>query len=440
MSERELRDLRTQLDKAVQKDRTKDALEILTQLETREPSNARWPHRRGDILRRQGSKAEAVNAYERATDLYAEAGFVARAVAMAKTILLLDGARTDILARVDTTRAQEIHREKRVPTAITGVGQASLLQVAAEHEGKAAKIARIELSPGLKSQDIVLAGTEISIDLDLSEMEVGARPVLTATPVRGEDGPSAESLAVMPLFSLFAQVPKTALDALATGSELVELDDKAVVITKGDPADALYAIVEGCARVEVPGVTDKAPVLLVEGELFGESCLLENEPRNADVVVFGQLVALRIPKTVVVGAVREHPEVGDILFELLTRRLVGNLLQTSPLFSAFDTKTRREVARLFQVLRVPRGTFILQEGTQADGLYLPLSGRFDVDDGTSIVTGGIVGQQSLLAGEFSTNTVRAGTEMAVLRLPAAGFLGLAAQYPPVLEHLASLGP
>lgn len=440
MSEKELRDLRTQLEKAVQRDRTKEALEILTQLETREPSNARWPHRRGDILRKTGAKADAVKAFERATDLYAQAGFVARAVAMAKTILLLDASRTDILDRVDTTRAQELHKQNRIPTAITGVGQASLLQAAKQLEPRSSGVPRSEPSAPLETRGILSAGKELDIDLDLSELEVGARPAHGGAPTALTDGPSAESLAVMPLFSLFAQVPKDALHALATGSELVERSDKDVVVRRGDPADALYAIVEGCARVEVPGLVDKAPVLLVEGEIFGESCLFENEPRNADVVVFGQLVALRIPREVVVRAVREFPAVGDVLFELLTRRLVGNLLQTSPLFSAFDTKTRREVARLFQVHRVPRGTFVLQEGLQADGLYIPLSGRFEVDDGTSVAPGGVVGQDSLLAREFSEHTVRAANEMAVLRLPADAFGALAAQYPPVLAHLASLGP
>lgn len=438
MSEKELHDLRTQLEKALQKERTKEALELLQQLETREPSNARWPHRRGDILRRAGSKAEAVKAFERATDLYAQAGFVARAVAMAKTILLLDASRTDILERVDTTRAKEIHNQNRIPTAITGAGQASLLQAAKQLDARTSSLVRSEPSAPLETRSILSAGKELDIDLDLSEMEVGERPLAAPSGSAEAEEPSLESLAVMPLFSLFAQVPKEALNALATGSELIERSDKDVVVRRGDPADALYAIVEGCARVEVPGLVNKAPVLLVEGELFGESCLFENEPRNADVVVFGQLVALRIPRAVVMKAVREFPAVGDVLFELSTRRLVGNLLQTSPLFSAFDTKTRREVARLFQVHRVPRGTFVLQEGTQADGLYLPLSGRFEVDDGRSVGPGGIVGQASLLAREFSAHSVRAGTEMAVLRLPADAFGALAAQYPPVLAHLASL--
>lgn len=438
MSEKELRDLRTQLERAVQKDRSKEALELLNQLETREPSNARWPHRRGELLRKTGAKAEAVKAFERATDLYAQAGFVARAVAMAKTILLLDASRTDILDRVDTTRAQEIHKQSRIPTAITGVGQASLLQAAKQLEPRVSSRARSEPSAPLETRGILAAGQELEIDLDLSEMEVGAGRA--PSPSASADGPSAESLAVMPLFSLFAQVPKEALNALATGSELVEKSDKELVVRRGDPADALYAIVEGCARVEVPGLVDKAPVLLVEGEIFGESCLFENEPRNADVVVFGQLVALRIPREVVMRAVREHPAVGDVLFELLTRRLVGNLLQTSPLFAAFDTKTRREVARLFQVHRVPRGTFVLQEGVQADGLYIPLSGRLEVDDGSAVAPGGIVGQEALLAREFSDHSVRAATEMAVLRLPADAFGALAAQYPPVLAHLASLMP
>ena len=46
----------------------------------------------------------------------------------------------------------------------------------------------------------------------------------------------------------------------------------------------------------MPGSDDKTHVRLGEGDVFGESCLLTNEPRRADVVADGHLVALRIPK------------------------------------------------------------------------------------------------------------------------------------------------
>ena len=76
----------------------------------------------------------------------------------------------------------------------------------------------------------------------------------------------------------------------------MELSDGDTVIRMGDTADALYGITEGRVRVEVPGM-ERVRVALGEGELFGEACLLHEEPRHANVVVEESLTALRIPSS-----------------------------------------------------------------------------------------------------------------------------------------------
>ena len=95
-------------------DAARDALLELGELEPDEP---RWPHQLGEVHRRKGDTAGAADAFERATDLYAQAGFLARAVAMAKTLLQLDPSRTNVLERVDPTAAQQLHRRARPSSA-----------------------------------------------------------------------------------------------------------------------------------------------------------------------------------------------------------------------------------------------------------------------------------------------------------------------------------
>jgi hypothetical protein len=51
-------------------------------LQTLEPSEPRWPHKLGDLLRRRGRANDAAQAYLRAGRLYADLGFAQRAQAM----------------------------------------------------------------------------------------------------------------------------------------------------------------------------------------------------------------------------------------------------------------------------------------------------------------------------------------------------------------------
>ena len=84
--------------------------ESLQVVERNEP---RWPHRKGDLLKRLGRPEEAVLSYEKAIDLYAQLGFVARAAAMAKVVLEIAPERVDVLERVMPDAARKLHRSAR---------------------------------------------------------------------------------------------------------------------------------------------------------------------------------------------------------------------------------------------------------------------------------------------------------------------------------------
>jgi hypothetical protein len=105
--------LRAQLSKALKADRLHEALDIYELIEKQRRDEPRWSHRRGDLLQRMGRKADAVLAYERAVDLYAAKGFVARAAAMAKVILAIDPSKGAVLERVDPEAARRLHRQNR---------------------------------------------------------------------------------------------------------------------------------------------------------------------------------------------------------------------------------------------------------------------------------------------------------------------------------------
>ena len=93
--------LRAELSAALKAERLHEALDLYELMEKQLKDEPRWSHRRGDLLQRMGRKADAVLAYERAVDLYAAKGFIARAAALAKVILAIDPTKGEILARVD---------------------------------------------------------------------------------------------------------------------------------------------------------------------------------------------------------------------------------------------------------------------------------------------------------------------------------------------------
>ena len=115
-------------------------------------------------------------------------------------------------------------------------------------------------------------------------------------------------------------------------------------------------------------------------------------------------------------------------------------MESSPLFTAFELKTRFELAQMFEVRRADIGTIIAERGRKSDGLYLLLAGNVVAEPHTGAMSripiGSAFGHGSLLGEPVANATVRAVSESVLLRMPATSFSAFAMQYPPALAHLA----
>lgn len=431
-------DLRAQLGAALKAERLHEALDLYELMEKQKPGEPRWAHRRGDLLQRMGRKSDAVIAYERAVDLYAAQGFVARAAAMAKLILAIDPSKGDVLERVDPQAARRLHRENRAlivtadgPSSADTDGpptdtQSLITDALPLIRDRSAPADETRFTKPEKTEDVTLEFTTV----ELLQRASPSDPLVSQRP-------SAASLAQLPSMPLFAEVPRNVLHALVRESTLVDVDDGQRLTTAGTSAAALYVLVEGNA-VGQRG-SDFQTMLLGEGDVAGVSCLLANVTYGEDVIACGRVRALRISKLLLDRLVAEHPSFGDVLLEVLSRRLIATLLRTSPIFTVFDETTRGQIARLFEVRRAAAGTRLVEAGKRSDGMYLPLHGRLVVRtvEGRrlgNMELGRAIGHESLLTREASQVTIEAMSDVLVLRMPVPRFSDLLMRRPDIVQR------
>lgn len=439
---REPTSLKARLAKALKAERLNEALDLYELIEKEAPSEPRWSHRRGDLLQRMGRKADAVLAYEHAVDLYAAQGFVARAAAMAKLILAMDPNKSDVLERVDPSAARRLHRQKRA--VIVTADDAPT----ADYEGPPTDTQSLitDALPLITDRSAPADETRFTkpeqtddITIDFTDVELIERPMPPEALI--SQRPSAGTLAQLPSMPLFAEVPRHILRVLLRESLLVDVEDGRRLTASGASADALYVIVEGNAvghRGE-----DLQTLLLGEGDVAGVSCLLSDVSYAEEVIACGRVRALRISKVLLDRLVHEHPPFGDILLEVLSRRLIATLLRTNAIFTGFDQTTRRSLARLFEVRRAVEGTQIVEAGKRSDGMYLPLHGRLIMRtaDGRYLGTvelGRAIGQDSLLTREPSRFTIEAKSDVLVLRMGVPQFSKLLMKRPDIVQRFQRL--
>jgi CRP-like cAMP-binding protein len=501
-----LEELRAQWHKASEKDKQDDAVKALLELEKLEANEPRWSQRLGESYRRLGKTEDAVEAFARAFDRYFARGFLPRAIAMAKLVKSLDAARGDLLEAslpkggpgvppplpfgrtvgtppprpvpVVPTPAKNVVKPPPLPA---GAGPKPPRAPAAAPTRptappplpaeplplvslKAPSVKPPPLPPPPVRPAILMPADDSMVDeirfsdapdssieillVDFNNASAIARieaddddapPTRPLEPGMREE-PALDAYATMATFRLFASLSRDALVALSNAAELVEFVPGAMIIVRDERAFALYAIVSGRARVTVTGAN--AEFHLDEGDIFGEASLLDEGQRQADVRAETPLMTLRIEKRALDEVIREYPEVEGALFDLLARRLITNLMHTSPLFNVFEPQVRLELAQKFEVRRAPAGTVIAERGRRSDGLYVLLAGNVQAESGsagtppTRIARGTAFGHSSLLGSSPADTTVRAASEAVLLRMPATGFGALAALYPPALAHLA----
>ncbi|MBP9205390.1 MAG: cyclic nucleotide-binding domain-containing protein [Kofleriaceae bacterium] len=238
---------------------------------------------------------------------------------------------------------------------------------------------------------------------------------------------------------LFAGLEPDALESLVQQLELVHVGAGEVLFREGDAGDALYVISEGEVIVQSEGPPRVEMSRLGTGAFFGEVSLVTDQPRSATVVTATASELLRISRAVLARILDTHPEVLRVVLRFVRDRLVDRLVRTSPLFRPFAAGEAVELASRFRFLEIEPGAVILRPGARADGLYIVLAGRAEVQrDGGSVFPlgpGDLIGETSLLGGEKVSSPVVAVSKCLALCLPSGQFHELIMTYPHVLEYV-----
>ncbi|RKH39496.1 tetratricopeptide repeat protein [Corallococcus interemptor] len=230
---------------------------------------------------------------------------------------------------------------------------------------------------------------------------------------------------------VLASVGREAFVALVEALEVRAFWPGQRVVEEGQPGDSMFALVEGSAEVARRGEGNARQVVatLGPGDFFGEVALVSEGPRLASVEVRERSVLLEFKRQSLARVSAAHPEVDAAVHAFYQRRLVENLLRTSPLFTNLPPALKQAMSREFDLRAVPAGEVLLTQGQPGDAFYLLLRGQvqLSLEQRGRIVLlpelreGDVFGEISLLLDKPVSATVRTRTPCVVLRLERAAF-------------------
>ncbi|MBI5507588.1 MAG: cyclic nucleotide-binding domain-containing protein [Deltaproteobacteria bacterium] len=216
------------------------------------------------------------------------------------------------------------------------------------------------------------------------------------------------------------------------------------LLEEGKPGDTLLVIVSGQLTVSKGG---HPLAQLGAGAVLGEMAIITGAPRSATAVASEPVEYFELSRADLGALAKAQPKVAQALVEYCRRRLLANLMRSSPLFARFDEATRLKLLGRFQTISFAADETIIVQGEPATGLYVIASGEVDVRimdaNGESVTVaklgpGEVFGEISLLRRQPTTAFVIAKNTVGALVLPTTDFQQVVQEHPEVLSYLQTI--
>jgi CRP/FNR family transcriptional regulator, cyclic AMP receptor protein len=143
--------------------------------------------------------------------------------------------------------------------------------------------------------------------------------------------------------------PKAFLAKVGEGRSIVRHRKGEMVFSQGDPADAVFYIQKGKAKVSVVSEHGKEAVVAILGanDFFGEACLAGQARRVAAVSAMTDAVIVRLEKEAIVRVIHEEP----IFSEMFIAHLLARTIRVeADLVDQLFNSSEKRLARLLLLL------------------------------------------------------------------------------------------
>lgn len=210
-----------------------------------------------------------------------------------------------------------------------------------------------------------------------------------------------------------------------------------VIFSRNEPGSSMFAIAEGSVLVEVDPSDRSVTVPIGTGSIFGEVGLISGRKRGSTiraaeptvVVEFSRLAALKLLAT----APSANRAVNRISIERQVLQIFG---------SGLTPEDIAELVEAAEVVKVPAGEVVIEEGADDKDIYIVRVGSMVVEKDLGgkpvflsyLPAGSYFGEMAVIDGSKRSASVRAAIKSEVIRFPGEAFNALLDAKPDIRDR------
>jgi ABC-type bacteriocin/lantibiotic exporter with double-glycine peptidase domain/CRP-like cAMP-binding protein len=248
------------------------------------------------------------------------------------------------------------------------------------------------------------------------------------------DAPEKDALLRLPLF---ARLQPNLAELVERLFQPREFEFGETIFSEGDPPDGMYVIVEGSVRVLINHEGHETTLARFgPGDWFGEAAFLESSARTATVRASEHVKVMWLDAFVFTSLLELHPEIREAFGDQTRIQTLHRFLRTHAAFENLSLEAATAMFPALEPVTGETGSVVVRQGDPGGAMYFVEDGRLEVsvasDAKTRVTgflrTGDIFGERSLVTGEPRAATVRALTDVRLLKLEQRDFAELATRF------------
>lgn len=264
-----------------------------------------------------------------------------------------------------------------------------------------------------------------------------------ATEVGAQFAEPGEAAIPLPM-PLFSELEEDTFIETVRQLHYRRLQAGSVLLQEGAPGSTLLVVARGHVTIDKQG---QRLAKVGPGTVLGEMALITGAPRSATATAEEDIEVFELERGDIERLSQTKPKIAEELVEYCRKRLLSNLLRTSPLFRPFDDNLRFELLQRFVRQGFQPGQKLITQGQPGRGLLVIATGDVEVavsnEGGEAVVVanlgpGDVVGEISLLNDSPTTATVTARGRVGALFLPRDDFVAMSSAHPDIRTYLESL--